>query len=95
MSVIAAIVSSATVKSSWAANLAARIIRSGSSENETCGAPGVRRIRAARSSSPPNGSTNARPGSVSAIALTRKSRRARSPSRVSPNATAGLREPAS
>ena len=37
MSVIAATTSGATVKPSWAANRAARSIRSGSSENESCG----------------------------------------------------------
>ena len=42
MSVIAASTSGATVKPSWAANRAARIIRSGSSANDSCGVPGVR-----------------------------------------------------
>ena len=48
--------SSATVKSSCAAKRAARIIRSGSSEKDASGAPGVRSTRAARSSRPPCGS---------------------------------------
>ena len=47
-----------TAKPSWAANRAARIIRSGSSLNESSGRPGVRSSPAARSSSPPYGSTN-------------------------------------
>ena len=42
ISVIAATTSGATVKPSWAANRAARIIRSGSSEKESSGVPGVR-----------------------------------------------------
>ena len=45
IAVIAATTSGATVKPSWAANRAARIIRSGSSENESSGAPGVRSTR--------------------------------------------------
>jgi hypothetical protein len=32
----------ATVNASWAANRAARIMRNGSSENDSCGVPGVR-----------------------------------------------------
>src|SRR6185436_12351763 len=78
-----------------AANRAARIIRSGSSLNEDSGAAGVRIDAAARSARPPYGSTNVLPGMDTAIALTVKSRRIRSPSSVSPNATAGLRLPGS
>ena len=53
IAVIAATTSGATVKPSWAAKRAARIIRSGSSENESSGAPGVRSTRSARSTTPP------------------------------------------
>ncbi len=42
IAVIAATTSGSTVKPSWAANRAARIIRSGSSEKESSGRPGVR-----------------------------------------------------
>ena len=76
MSVIAATTSGATVTPSWAANRAARSIRSGSSENESCGVPGVRSSPWARSTTPPYGSSTTRPGSRTAIALTVKSRRA-------------------
>ncbi len=85
MSRIAATTSSAAVKPSWAAKRAARIIRSGSSLNDCCGVPGVRSSRRARSSRPPNGSTRRRVAMSTASALTVKSRRDRSPSRVSPN----------
>ena len=80
------------MKPSWAAKRAARIIRSGSSENESSGRPGVRRVWWARSTIPPYGSSNRRPGSVTAIALTVKSRRTRSSASESPYATSGLRE---
>ncbi len=79
IAVIAATTSGATVKPSCAAKRAARIIRSGSSENESSGRPGVRITRLARSTTPPWGSSNSRPGSETAIALMVKSRRARSP----------------
>ena len=95
MSVIAATTAGSTSKSSWAANRAARSIRSGSSENESSGVPGVRSTPRARSARPPYGSTSARPGSVIAIAFTVKSRRPRSPSSVWPYSTSGLREVAS
>ena len=92
MSVIAATTSGATVKPSWAANLAARIIRSGSSEKESSGRPGVRIRRWARSTTPPCGSSKTRPGIETAIALMVKSRRPRSVTSESPYATSGLRE---
>ena len=60
MSVIAATTPGSTVRPSSAANRAARIIRSGSSENDSSGVPGVRSTPAARSRWPPNGSTNSR-----------------------------------
>ncbi len=50
------------MKPSWAANRAARIIRSGSSPNESSGRPGVRSTRWARSTMPPYGSSNTRSG---------------------------------
>ena len=84
IAVIAATTSGATAKPSWAAKRAARIIRSGSSENESSGAPGVRMTWWARSTIPPKGSANSRAGSRSAMALTVKSRRPRSPSSESP-----------
>ena len=91
ISVIAATTSGAAVNPSWDTKRAARIIRSGSSAKDTSGAPGVRRIRAARSASPPWGSTNSSEGRRIAMALTAKSRRARSSSRLSPKATTGFR----
>ena len=94
IAVIAARTGSATSKPSCAANRAARSIRNGSSEKEISGADGVIRRRAARSARPPCGSTNVRSGSRIAIALMVKSRRTRSSSRLSPNATTGLRESA-
>ena len=60
--VIAATTASSTVKPSWAANRAARIIRSGSSEKESSGRPGVRSSRCARSTTPPYGSSKSRLG---------------------------------
>ena len=95
MSVIAATTSGATVKPSWAAKRAARIIRSGSSEKESSGVPGVRSRRWARSTTPPKGSSSRFSGSTSAIEFTVKSRRARSPTNESPYATSGLRLPGS
>ena len=95
IAVIAATTGGSTVNPSWAAKRAARIIRSGSSEKESSGVPGVRRSPCARSTTPPYGSTNARDGRRTAIALTVKSRRRRSPSSESPKSTAGLREEAS
>ena len=90
--VIAATTSGATTKPSCAANRAARSIRSGSSEKESSGVPGVRSRPDARSITPPYGSSTTRPGSRTAIALTVKSRRPRSPSRVSPKSTVGFRD---
>ena len=95
MSVIAATTPGSTVKPSWAEKRAARIIRSGSSEKESSGRPGVRSTPRARSSTPPYGSSKALPGTVTAIALTVKSRRPRSPVRSWPKSTVGLREVAS
>lgn len=92
MSVIARTTSGAGLNSSWDANLAARIIRSGSSLNETSGADGVLMTLSARSSSPPNGLANSPVTADNAIELMVKSRRDRSPSSVSPNATSGLRD---
>ena len=92
MSVIAFTTEGSTVKPSWAANRAARIIRSGSSENESSGRPGRAQHSALRSSRPPNGSSKLLSGRVTAIALTVKSRRPRSPARLSPYDTSGLRE---
>ena len=71
---------------------AARIMRRGSSVKETSGDRGVRSLFAARSATPSNGSTRARSGSERAIALTVKSRRARSASRAVEKTTSGLRE---
>ncbi len=90
--VMAATTSGATSKPSWAAKRAARIIRSGSSEKLSSGRPGVRNARCARSTTPPYGSSNVRSGSEIAIALTVKSRRPRSPARLSPKVTSGLRD---
>ena len=76
---------------------AARIIRSGSSSNETTADSGVRSVAVARSAAPPCGSTSetASAPSCSAIALIVKSRRSRSASIVSANVTSGLRESSS
>ncbi len=92
MAVMAATTDGSTAKPSWAANRAARIIRSGSSEKESSGRPGVVSSRWARSTTPPYGSSKVRSGTRTAIALTVKSRRPRSPARLSPKSTAGLRE---
>ena len=92
--VIASITSGATVKPSWLINLAARIIRSGSSEKESSGLPGVLNTFFAKSSTPLNKSINSgvSPVSSSAIAFTVKSLRAKSPSIESPKSTSGLRD---
>ena len=77
---------------SLAMNLAALSIRRGSSAKDTSGSSGVDSRCAERSARPPNGSTISSSGSRRAMALMVKSRRARSSSTVSPNATSGLRE---
>ncbi len=92
IAVIAVTTAGSGVNPSWAAKRAARIIRSGSSENESSGVPGVRITLFATSAIPPYGSTNWCDGSRIAIAFMAKSRRARSPSRLSPYDTSGLRE---
>ena len=92
MSVIALTTSGAAVNPSCDTNRAARIMRSGSSLNDCSGVTGVRNVRASRSASPPNRSTNSADGSRIAIALTAKSRRERSPSMLSPKLTSGLRD---
>ena len=84
IAVIAARTSGATDTPSWETNRAARIIRSGSSAKDSSGVAGVRSVWAARSASPSKGSTKARSGSVTAIALMVKSRRRRSSSSESP-----------
>ena len=81
----------AGVNPSWETNRAARSIRSGSSENDSCGVAGVSSTLASSAATPPAGSTNFCPVSSNAIALTVKSRRTRSPSMVSPKVTSGLR----
>ena len=80
------------VKPSCAANRAARSIRSGSSPNDTSGALG-RAQGAGEQVVDAAGRIDSTlaSGRRSAIALTVKSRRARSASRLSPNATTGLR----
>ena len=70
---------------------AARSMRSGSSRNDSSGASGVRRRRAARSTAPSKGSTSSGSGRRSAIAFTVKSRRERSVLMSSEKATSGLR----
>ncbi len=67
-------------------------MRSGSSEKLISGVDGVRSMPSARSASPPYGSTKARVDTSTAMALTVKSRRWRSPSMVSPKVTSGLRD---
>ena len=59
-------------------SLAARIMRSGSSEKESAGAPGVRSRLTARSSRPSKGSTNCHCGRRTAMAFTVKSLRPKS-----------------
>ena len=86
--------SSETSKFNWEANLAARIIRNGSSLNDCSAVTGVRSTLALKSARPLKESINLGFSSVnsSAIALTVKSRRERSPSMFSPNSTSGLRD---
>ena len=91
MRAIASTTRGAGVTSSWDTNRAARSIRSGSSVNDTSGSSGVSSVFVARWRTPPNGSTNAPPGSRTAIALIVKSRRDRSVSMSLANVTAGLR----
>ena len=94
---IASTTSSSNVKSSCAANLAARIIRSGSSLNDCSALAGVRIIFFAKSSIPLNGSMNSGLSVVNsrAIAFIVKSRRDKSPSIESPYSTSGFRESSS
>ena len=73
-------------------NRAARSIRSGSSSKDSTAGDGVVRRVSSTAAMPSVGSTIVSEGSRTAIALTVKSRRRRSPSRVSPNTTSGLRE---
>ena len=94
---MAATVAGSTAKFSWDANLAARIIRSGSSPKLISGDEGGRSSRSVRSARPPCGSTKRQPaglGSLTsrAIAFTVKSRRIRSSCTVWPKTTSGLRE---
>ncbi|CAB4725612.1 unannotated protein [freshwater metagenome] len=93
---MAAITARSTVKSNWLINLAARIIRSGSSLNESSGLPGVLINLFCRSDTPLNKSIKVGFSVVNsnAIALIVKSRRAKSASMLSPNSTTGLRESA-
>ena len=67
---------------SCATNLAARSIRSGSSEKATSGSSGVSSRLPARSLTPPKGSTNSPSGSRTAMALIVKSRLERSSQEV-------------
>ena len=92
ISPIAACTSSATANPSFAANRAARRIRSGSSEKESSGRPGVLITFSLSAASPPNGSTSSNVGSRAAIALIVKSRRPRSATSDVPYFTAGLRD---
>ena len=94
---IAVRTSSSSVKSNWLAKRAARIIRSGSSENDWGALAGVRIIFFARSSIPLNGSINSGVFVVNsrAIELIVKSRRDKSPSISSPYSTSGFRESSS
>lgn len=89
--VIASTTRGAAVKPSCAENRAARIIRSGSSANDSCGSAGVSSTFSRSASMPSCGSMNVFPTRSIAIALTVKSRRSRSPSMVSPKVTSGLR----
>ena len=89
--------SSSGLRSKRVMNRAARIMRSGSSENDSCGDSGVRSTWAARSAVPPKGSTSVAVSSGpvgidSAMAFTVKSRRDRSDSISVLNVTSGLRE---
>ena len=101
ISFIAARTRSAMRSSNWETKRAARNMRRGSSRKEISGVSGVSSTPATMSAKPPTGSWNRpviRLGSSSAsvnstaMALTLKSRRIKSPSRVSPNSTTGLRE---
>ena len=94
ISFIATTTSGAISKLSWLAKRAARNMRSGSSLNESSGLPGVRRTFFAKSTRPSNGSINTGsfPVSSSAMELTVKSRRERSPSIEFPYVTSGLRD---
>ena len=93
ISFIATSVDSSISKFNWLAKRAARIMRSGSSEKDCSGVTGVRKICLAKSASPLNGSMNSGVGVVSssAMQLTVKSRRDKSPAILSPNSTSGLR----
>ena len=81
-------------KLSWLINLAARIIRSGSSLKDSSAFPGVLINLFCKSATPLNRSIKVGSGVVSssAIALIVKSLLAKSPSIVLPNSTFGLRE---
>ena len=92
MARIAACTSPATVNPSRAANRAARRMRSGSSEKESSGRPGVLITFSRSAASPPNGSTSSNEGSRAAIALIVKSRRSRSATSDVPYFTSGLRD---
>ena len=84
----------ASVNPSWETNRQARSMRNGSSAKDCSGAAGVSRTPTSRASIPFRGSTNSwRPSGCrrTAMALTVKSRRIRSPSRVSPKTTSGFR----
>ena len=85
--------SGAITKSNWLAKRAARIKRSGSSEKDCSALLGVRSNFFPKSSRPLNGSINSGFSDVSssAIALTVKSRRDKSPLISLPNSTSGLR----
>ena len=91
MSVAAISKSTTGVKPSWLANLAARIMRSGSSENESSGSRGVRINFLDKSLTPSNKSTNSSSGKRTASALIVKSRRSKSASSVVPKDTSGFR----
>ena len=93
ISLIAAITVGSTSKPSCDANLAARIIRSGSSENEFSGVPGVRKTLRTKSLTPSKLSINVGGVVVSsrAMAFTVKSLRNKSPSILSPKFTSGFR----
>ena len=80
------------MKPSRAANRAARRMRSGSSEKESSGRPGVLITFSFSAARPPNGSTSSNEGSRAAIALIVKSRRSRSATSDVPYFTAGLRD---
>ena len=85
--------SGAISKSSWLAKRAARIMRSGSSEKDCSALLGVRSSFLLKSIRPLNGSRNSGFSEVnsSAIALTVKSRRDKSPLISFPYCTSGLR----